>query len=150
MHDLNIYNERKTETENEKKREADKEIHRNRKRQRMKKRKRQTDTQKQRKRERKERMERERRRERREYTSQLTFPSVMAPVIMGANTPAKAPTAFVIPSSVPAKLGAMSWCEQRKPQLALPPRPTERHSTTTASTGSQFTKHMITRLIIAP
>lgn len=122
MHDLNIYNERKTETENEKKREADR------------------DTQKQ----------KERRRERREYTSQLTFPSVMAPVIMGANTPAKAPTAFVIPSSVPAKLGAMSWCEQRKPQLALPPRPTERHSTTTASTGSQFTKHMITRLIIAP
>ena len=74
----------------------------------------------------------------------------MLPVMTGARTPAADPTVFVIPSSVPAKFGASSWWEQRKPQLALPLRPTAMHRTIMASVVLQLTKHINIRPTIGP
>lgn len=45
----------------------------------------------------------------------LTLPLVMAPTVAGAKNPVADPKVLVIPSSVPARLGAMSCSERAFP-----------------------------------
>ena len=72
----------------------------------------------------------------------LTLFLTIAPVTAGAKNPVVEPRVLVRPLSVPAKLGAISCSEILEPLLMGPVAPTERHITTMANTGSQFT-HII-------
>ena len=68
----------------------------------------------------------------------LTLPLVMAPVTAGAKKPVAEPRVLVRPFRVPAKFGAISCSDKEQPLLIGPIRPTARHITTIAKTGSQL------------
>lgn len=73
---------------------------------------------------------------------ELTLPLMIAPVMAGAKNPVAEPRVLVRPLSVPAKFGAISCSDREEPLLIGPVAPTDRHITTMANTGSQFT-HII-------
>lgn len=60
----------------------------------------------------------------------------------GAKNPVADPRVLVSPLRVPAKFGAISCSDREEPLLIGPVAPTDRHMTTMANTGSQFT-HII-------